>query len=624
MGKLRGVVARIFLYVLFGLLIISFAIWGIGDMFQGRTSAPVVAEVGSQEITQEEYRRALGSEFNRLRQMFGGNFDMEQAQAVGLPEQVLADLLTRRLYQSEQRQLGLIVTEDQIRQEIFSIPAFQNEQGHFDRLRYEQALRMSQLTEGALVQQLEQEMIRNRILSAVLGGLEVPERMAEALFKYHQETRSADYLVVPHPDPAVLPEPEEEELLALYEQQIEELQTPEFREVSWLHIDPKRLAAEMDFEEEELRSAYEERRNEYEEPERRAVQQILFESEEDAWQAYERMAQGASLEDIADDLEGASLLDLGHVTRSELPASLADPVFALTEAGEVSEPVESDFGWHLLRASEITPQSIASFEEVRDDLKRQLAEHEAVESAIALANRVDDELAAGATLEEAAEDLGLELHQHEGLALAGHDREDRPVIGLPAPQQFLQTAFSTEVGDTSLLIETEDSGYFVVRVDGVIPPAARPFESVRERLLQQWQKQELEALAFEKADELAERLRDGESLEAVAESEGLEVQQTEELLRSAAEPSPAFVEQLFEVAPGEVFVTAGAQGALVAVAREIQSPDPSAAPEQLARVGEQAAAAQKRDMELLYRQALERRYQVQINRARIDDVLLEF
>src|SRR5690606_3162765 len=132
----------------------------------------------------------------------------------------------------------------------------------------------------------------------------------------------ADYLVVPHPDPAVLPEPEAEELLALYEQQIEELQTPEFREVSWLQIDPKRLAAEMDVEEEELRSAYEERRNEYEEPERRAVQQILFESEEDAWQAYERMAQGASLEDIADDLEGASLLDLGHVTRSELPASL--------------------------------------------------------------------------------------------------------------------------------------------------------------------------------------------------------------------------------------------------------------------------------------------------------------
>lgn len=623
MGKLRGIVAKIFLYVLFGLLIVSFAIWGIGDMFRGRTSAPVVAEIGDQEITQEEYRRALSAEFNRLRQMLGGSFDVDQAQALGLPDRVLADLLTRRLYLAEQRELGLIVSEEQVRREIFSVPAFQNEQGQFDRLRYEQALRSSQLTEGALVQQLEQEIVRNRILSGVIGGMETPEKMAAALFSYQQETRVAEYLTVSPPSPDVLSPPEEEELLALYEEQIEDFYMPEFREVSWLHISPSDLASEMVFEEEELRAAYDARRLDFEEPERRLVRQILFDEEEEAQQAYERVSDGETLEALAEELEGPSLIDLGNVTRAELPAALTEPVFGLEEEGAVSAPIESDFGWHLVQVLEIQPQSVSSFEEVRDQLIESLAQDEAIESAIALANRVDDELAAGGSLEEAADTLSLELHQHDGVAREGHDREDEPLNGLPSSEQFLQTAFSTEAGDTSLLLETDDGGYFAVRVDGIIPPAAHPFEQVRDRILQRWQDRELEALAFEAADDLAERLREGESLEALAAAEGLEVQRTPPLGRNASQPSPSFVEQLFEADPEEVFVTAGGEGALVAVLREVDTPDPASAPEQVAEAREQAAAAQRQDMELLFRQALERRHQVQINQARIDDVLLE-
>src|SRR5690625_959868 len=190
MGKLRGIVAKIFLYVLFGLLVISFAFWGIGDIFRGRSFAPVVAQVGSEEITQEEYRRAFSSQFNQLRQMLGGNFDLQQAQSLGLPDQVLANLLTLRLFDAEQRALGLAVTEEQVRQQIFAIPAFQNEEGQFDRTRYERAMQMSQLTEAALVEQIEQEIVRNYILSSLLGGLAAPEQLAESLFSYRFEKRS--------------------------------------------------------------------------------------------------------------------------------------------------------------------------------------------------------------------------------------------------------------------------------------------------------------------------------------------------------------------------------------------------------------------------------------------------
>lgn len=623
MGKLRGIVAKIFLYILFGLLIISFAVWGIGDMFRGRTPAPVVAEVGGMEVTQEEFRRSFGAEYNRLRQMLGGQFDIEQARSIGLPEQVLADLVSRRLYDAETERLNLAITEEQIRQEIFTIPAFQNEQGQFDRFRYEQVLRANQLTEARLVQQIQQEIARERILSALVSGLEAPQGLATGLYAHRGERRIADYVQIDRSQVANPPAPEEEELQALYEESIDEFQAPEFREVTWLTIDPRQLASDTDFSEQELRDAYEQRRNQFERQERREVQQVLFEEEADAQAAYERARGGEDFAALAEELTGEPPIDLGLVARDEMPPALAEPVFS-AEEGSVAAPVETDFGWHLIRVSALEAGGVTPFEEVREQLAEELAEHEAIEDAIALANRLDDLLAGGATLEEAAADLDLEVHQRDAVARAGHDRDDTPLQGLPAPEQFLETAFNTEAGDQSLLVETESGGYFVLRVDGVIPPAPRPFEEVRDAVEQRWRARERETLAFDRADELAERLRDGETLEELAAAENLQVQRSQPATRDASEPSRALVEQLFGVEVGEAVVASGPGGPLLAVLREIEPADPEAQPEQLAQVRDETREALRADTEQLFRQALEREYRVDINQRRIDDVLLEF
>lgn len=623
MGKLRGIVAKILLYTLFALLILSFAVWGIGDMFRGRTSAPVVAEVGDMQITQEEYRRAFSAEYHRAQQLLGGSFDIQDAQSLGLPQQVLGDLIGRRLYDAEAERLGLAVTEEQIRQQIFAIPAFQNEFGQFDRFRYEQALRMNQLTEAGLVQRMSSDIARNRILSALASGLRAPQPLAEGLYRYRGETRIADYLVIDRREVGDLPEPDDSELLALYEELIDDFEAPEYREVTWLYIDPAQLAGDVTSDESRLREAYEQRRGEFERPERRAVRQILLDEEEAAETALARIAAGEDFDALAEELTGEPPIELGLVARGEMPAALAEAVFAAEGTGMVA-PTESAFGWHVIEVQAIEPGGVSPFEEVREDLALDLAEREAVESAIALANRLDDLIAGGASLEEAAADLNLEARQLDAVSRQGRDQEGGQVSALPDPERFLDSVFRTQPGEESLLTETDTGGFFVVRVDGVIPPAPRPFEAVRDAVAESWRNQERDALAFERADALAERLRAGETLEQLAEAEGLAIRRSEPLARGARQPSAALTEQLFEVRPGEVVVASGPRGPHLAVLREVVAAEPGSDPEQLAELREIAGDGLQQDMEQLFRQALEREYGVSINERRVDDVLLDF
>jgi len=623
MGKLRGIVAKILLYSLFGLLILSFAVWGIGDMFRGRTAAPVVAEVGEMQVTQEEYRRAFSSEYHRAQQLLGGSFDIQDAQSLGLPQQVLGDLIGRRLYDAETERLRLTVTEEQIREEIFAIPAFQNEFGQFDRFRYEQALRMNQLTEAGLVQRMSSDIARGQILSALVSGLRAPQTLADGLYRYRGETRVADYLVIDRNQVETPPEPSESELRALYEELIDDFEAPEYREITWLYIDPAQLAGDAVLEESLLREAYEDRRREFEQPERRAVRQMLFDEEEEALAAYERVAAGEDFVAVAEALTGDAPSDLGLVARDEMPSALAGAVFAAEGTG-TTEPVESAFGWHLIEVTTIEPGGTTPFEEVREQLALDLAEREAVESAIALANRLDDLMAGGASLEEAASDLNLEPRRLDAVSRQGRDREEQQIDGLPDPERFLDSSFRTQPGEESLLTETDTGGFFIVRVDGVIPPAPRPFETVRDTVVERWAAQERDALAFDRADALADRLRAGESLEALAEAEGLELRQTAPLARGASQPSAALTEQLFSVRPDEVVVASGPRGPHIAVLREVRPAEPGSEPERLAELREGATGGLQQDMEQLFRQALERHYGVSINERRVDDVLLDF
>ena len=180
-------------FCLFALLILSFGVWGIGDIFQGPQHAYSVAQVGKVSIGQQEFSRNLRQELARLAPQFGGRLDIEQAQAFGVVQQVMERLTTRALFEQHASDMGLVVTDHQLLEQIRNLPAFQDQvSGRFDRFAYEGALRNSGLSEEAFLQGLTGDIQRQQVVSAISGAAAMPRAMAEALYRYSAETRSAE------------------------------------------------------------------------------------------------------------------------------------------------------------------------------------------------------------------------------------------------------------------------------------------------------------------------------------------------------------------------------------------------------------------------------------------------
>ena len=216
--KARNWAVKAVLFVLFGLLIASFAVWGIGDIFRGGGQVQSVAEVGGTQILQQDFARTLSREINRISARFGGQLDMEQARALGIVDQVLGQMIGRTLFELKAADMGMLVTDEQIRQRIRQEPAFQNEAGQFDRNRFVQTLQISGLGEQEYVETLRRDILRQQIAGAISDAVAAPRQLADALYRYREERRIAEIIIVPNDSITGLPEPDDAALQAFHKE----------------------------------------------------------------------------------------------------------------------------------------------------------------------------------------------------------------------------------------------------------------------------------------------------------------------------------------------------------------------------------------------------------------------
>ncbi len=623
MDKLRGIVAKVLVTLLFGVLILSFAVWGIGDMLRQGGDEPVVAEVAGQPVQEQTYRRELSETLSILSRRIGSQVDLEMAQALGLPQQVLQRLVTDKLIAGEAEARGLIVTDEQIARAIRNNPNFQGPTGQFDRSRFEQTLFQARLSEAGYVADLREQLLQQQLSTALGAAVTPPTALVEALYKRQAERRQADWVSV---SLSALPAPEapgEAALREYYEANTDAFMAPAYRELSYLWLRPDDLFDEVGVTEQQLRDEYESNPDAYLEPERRTLEQAVYETEAAAEEAYQRVEGGEDYAAVVQETTGDTPAPLGTVTVGALPPALRDAAFGAESAGVVA-PVESSFGWHLIRIEAIEEGETAGFEQVRPEIEQAVKRREAVDALVSIVNQLDDELASGASLEEAAGKLDVQVREIAAIDSQGYDPEGEVVTPLPQRERFLTQAFETPVGEQSLVLETEQGGYFLVRVDGERPAAPRAFESVRDEVEQRWRREQRQDAAWDLVDRLQQRLGEGQTLAKLAEDEGLSVTEGEPLQRSTQEPSAALVQALFEVGEGESVTAEGPDGPILAVLRSIEVPDPAEAPDQLATIRQDLTQRLRSDVFDLYLRALEQRLGVQVYPERIDRVLAGF
>lgn len=602
---------------LFLILIASFAVWGIGDFLRGGAGTDrSVATVAGATITLAEAADAYQREVAQLRRSMGGQFEPTEPVRRAIAEAALNRLVTLRAVGAEAAERGVAVTEEALRAAILAAPGFRGADGRFSRLQYEAFLRSNGLSEARFRDLLRADLARAQLVGTVRAGATAPRTLARAIEAFHAERRVADLVELPFMAAPPPGEPTEAQLRRFHENTPDLFSAPEYRRFEAVLLSLEDVARGIAASEAELREAYAQRSAEFHTPERRRIAQALVPDEAAARAIAEAWRGGADLAAIAARARaaGGSANDLGLVDRAGLALpELAEPAFAAA-ADAVVGPVQSPFGWHVLRIDAIEPASTRSFAAVKEELARTLARERAADLIYDRVNRIEDSLAEGIPLAEVARRHELRLVEVAAMDAEGRDPAGDPVELGAARSEIIAAVFEAPPGQTTRLAETRDGSFYAVRVTEVIPPALRPFEAVAAEVRAAWDRQERRRAMETQAAALVAAVAGGSTLEAAARAAGWTPRRTEPFTRDAtgaAALPPELAAALFALRPGEATMIEGGAGFLVAAVAEVL---PAAADSPaIEQRRTEIAAALADDLETQFVQALRARAEVTIN-----------
>ncbi len=541
-----------------GFLVISFAIWGIGDIFRG-FGRSTVAKIGRTEITIEQFRTLYNDRLQQYSRQLGRPISADQARAAGLDRLLIGQIFSEILLDERARALGLALSDSDVAKLITNDPAFRGPNGQFDRFRFEQIIRNAGYTEARFVAEQRRQMLRRELAGTIASGLSAPKALVEAQNRYENEQRAIEYVLLDRALAGEIASPPPEVLTKYFEDRKILFRTPEYRKLVVVSLIPSEQARWIEISDADLKRAYEERRARYVTPERRHILQIDFPNAEAASAAAERIAKGTSFAEIAKELgKSEKDIDLGTVPKSAMiDRPVADAAFALKE-GEVSAPVQGRFGTVLVQVLKIEPEQVRPLEQVAGELKQELATARAKSEIFDLYNKIEDARAEGKSLEEAAANLKLEARTVEA-DRSGRDPAGTPVK-LPDAQRLLAGAFTTDIGVERDPVQFQD-GYIWYEVTGISPSRERSLDEVKDQVESRWRDQEITTRLDAKATAILEKLKAGETLTQAAAADRLKVETLTGFKRGQASGplSAAGVDAVFRTAKDAAGKTEGAQ-----------------------------------------------------------------
>ncbi|HWN49187.1 MAG TPA: SurA N-terminal domain-containing protein [Xanthobacteraceae bacterium] len=536
-----------------GFLIISFGIWGIGDIFRG-FGASTVAKVGRTEISAEQFRFRYNEQLQQLGRQVGRPITPDQARAFGLEQQLLGQMIAAVALDERARQLRLGISDAEVARQITADPAFRGFNGQFDHSTFLQRIRDIGYTEQRFVFEQRQSALRLQIAKAIGAQLTPPKVMAEAVDHFRDEERSVDYVTLDTGKAGDVPAPTPEQLAAYFDERKVAFRAPEYRKVQLITVSQQDIAGTIEVGEEEAQRIYQDRLKLYATPERRQVEQISFANAEDAKHASERVVGGLSFDDLAKEPEIADkLADLGTVTKADIiDPAVANAAFNLAE-GAVSGPVTGRFGTVMLRVLKIEPSSSKSFAEVESDLKRDIAAERAKAEVNKVRDKIDEELGGGAQLEEIAKKLNLKLRTIEAVDRSGRTPEGEPVADLPTGVDVINSAFSTEIGNENDPLQLPGGGFIWYDVANVTPSRERKLDEVKDQVEARFRQDEIIKRINAKTTEIVGKLKSGASLAEVAAADGLTVETKSGLKRQGTtQLPPRVITEVFRTAKDAV------------------------------------------------------------------------
>jgi peptidyl-prolyl cis-trans isomerase D len=614
--------------ILIGLLVASFAVWGIGDIFSVRLDSRV-AQVGDTEVPAGRFANSLAREQSRVSRQAGQLISYDMIRAAGLDRRILGGLIRDAAFDEELAGLGILAPNEAVVEAIRADPAFRDVSGAFSDQSYQFVLSQMGMSAREFEDSVANQLARGILNETTEAAISPPPGASARIAAYQGESRGVSTLTLTldmAPDPGI---PDEGALRAFYEANEPMFTEPERRWGEFLHIDAARLLAKLVPDEATLRAAYEANIDAYSVDESRVIDQIAIPDRAAAEAAMARLLSGdATFETLGAEfgLEAGDL-SLGRVTRSDLPDSAADLIFDEENPGIIG-PVALPVGFAVFRIREITEGGSAPFEDLRDQIAERLASDEIQVRAPEIANKIDELRAEGLSMPEIA--ANAEIAQEVAYGTFDGLARDATLAGGTDAEGFLASApligevFQALDAEERDLVETPDGGYLLVYVERIEPSAVQPLDKVRARAVENWQTAErLKALQAQ-GDELTARLGDDASIWDIGQELGVAAMMHNPFTRM--NPPPALPGPLIEL----IFRAANAggvsapddegTGVIVAQIYNITPLAPEAMAANSAGLDQVLADSLKTDMAEYFARAVEARHETFIDPGVIDEV----
>jgi peptidyl-prolyl cis-trans isomerase D len=616
----------------FLIMVFAFISWGVGDVVRMIGANPTwVAKVGSQTIEgaqlQDAYQREMAQETRNLPSGQEPSQDMRSSVA----NEALQRLIAQAALNQELQRLRILTPDQAVRQTVFAMPAFHGPNGQFDQQTFEAVLRNNGLTEARFLDMVRGDLAQQQLLGAISAGAATPDVLLHPLFESQFEKRSADMVEFPIAAAPAPPPPTDAELQRWYDNHPDKYSAPEYRRIKAIVLSPQTLAKDITITDADLQAAYQQHKAEYVKPAQRSADVISVTDEAkakalaDTWRGG---ADWAAMQKAAQDA-GGSAIALDDATERQFPeADLARTVFAATP-DTVTGPVSGAGTWHIVKVTKVTPGSERTFDSVKDALRNDVLAAKAADMIYDRANKVDNVLGSGASLDEMPSDLGL-AGVLGTLDAAGSTADGTPAP-IPGPAELkaalIKAAFDTQKGDPPRLVEvptpsTGGSSYYALSVEDATPPSVKPFDAVKEQVTADWTHDAQRHTQEAAAAKLLAAVKGGQSLADAAAVAGVTMRRTPLVgPGAAAEGMPQqLAGPLFALKQGEPTMVETSDGFVVAVPAEIIQADPKADPAGYSQVRQAVSRSIGSDLASVFADALRERAQPRINQSALDNV----
>ncbi len=546
-------------WVIIGLVIMTFALFGLGSYLQDK-SRVYAAKVNDVEITPRELQEAYQQQRTRLQEMMGDAFDPALLDEKQIRKQALDSLISRELILQAARDNGLVISDALLAAQIHEVPAFQQD-GKFSEQKYRDIIRSRGQSVSEFENEIRRSLLADQLLSGLAGTTFVTPGELNRAYSLQNQKRDFAYLIVSAKPFESTVEVSEEQIREYYQKHADDFMVPERVKLSYVRLTGEKLADSLDVDEAELESFYEQRKASLKTKEQRRASHILISVPSDADEETvakaraeaedirAQLAAGADFAELAkkhsDDPGSAQKGgDLGFFSSGDMVPAFDNTVFGMEE-GDISDPVRTQFGFHIIKLTGIRGSKIPPLDEARDELVREMKQEKIDDLFYEQLERLTDlSYENSDSLDAAAEALGLEIHTSDWI-----DANGGPGIG--QYPKVRAAAFSEDVlegGNNSEPIEVGPDDVIVLRVEERQPEHQAPLEEVRDQIVARLKHELAAQEARKRGEQLAAQLAEGATLEALNNQDYYAFRKAEGVMRTAAGFNPEVMRKVFTLA----------------------------------------------------------------------------